>query len=65
VPTSCHCNAANISLGGNFLYEDGHVYWRKFLPNTPSTIAVGAWNNGSPSSFSYYVKPGDLSLGSW
>jgi hypothetical protein len=33
--------------------------------NDPSTIAVGAWNNGNQSSYNYYIKPGDLSLGPW
>jgi type II secretory pathway pseudopilin PulG len=65
VPISCHAGAANIPTGGNFIFEDTHVSWRKFRPDKPTTIAVGACNGGSEAGFNYYVKPGDLGLGPW
>ncbi len=65
MPISSHCNSANIPVGCSFLYEGGHVLWRKFKPNTPGTIAVGACNGGLESGFNYYIKPGDLGSGPW
>jgi len=39
--------------GGNFLFEDGHVEWRKFNPaNARATIDLGA----SRSSDAYFYK---------
>ena len=60
-PTSSHRGNGNVPLGGNFLYEDGHVAWRKFVYGNTNTIAVGADNN----IYKYYVRPGDLSPGPW
>jgi prepilin-type N-terminal cleavage/methylation domain-containing protein len=60
-PTSAHRSPNNAPTGGNFLYEDGRVIWRKFVLGNPRTIAMGA-DNGS---YQYYVKPGDLSVGPW
>jgi prepilin-type N-terminal cleavage/methylation domain-containing protein len=60
-PTSSHRGAGIVPQGGNFLYEDGHVFWRKFAANNPSTIVVGA-DNGT---YKYYVRPGDLGPGPW
>jgi prepilin-type N-terminal cleavage/methylation domain-containing protein len=65
VPVSSHIVAGNIPAGGNFLFEDGRVSWRKFIPNKPTSIAVGACNGGSESSWNYYIKPGDIGLGPW
>jgi prepilin-type N-terminal cleavage/methylation domain-containing protein len=65
VAVSSHTGAGNIPTGGNFLFEDGHVSWRKFSPDKPTSIAVGACNGGSESGWNYYLKPGDLGLGPW
>ena len=38
----------NVPTGGNFLFEDGHVEWRKFNPaNARGTIDVGASRAGT------------------
>jgi prepilin-type N-terminal cleavage/methylation domain-containing protein/prepilin-type processing-associated H-X9-DG protein len=60
-PTCAHRGTANVPQGANFLFEDGHVGWRKFAYGNTNTIAVGA-DNGS---YQYYVKPGDVQPGPW
>ena len=32
-PDSCHTGPGGVPIGGNFLFEDGHVEWRKFMEN--------------------------------
>ncbi len=45
-----HRNKVGISIGGNFLYEDGGVLWRKFdLARYKTTIDVGSVSGGSCS----------------
>jgi len=42
----------NAPQGANFLFEDGHVEWRKFNPNDArSTIDVGGMRAGSDAVF--------------
>jgi len=60
-PTSSHRGKGNVPTGGNFLHEDGHVSWRKFVFGNTNTIAVGAQN----TSYKYYVKPSELGTGPW
>jgi len=64
---SSHTESGVIPKGGNFLYEDGHVEWRKFVygrfpgnVGTASTIQVGA--SGEEWE---YLKPTDLNAGPW
>jgi len=41
--TASHRDAGGAPIGGNFLFEDGHVEWRKFsLANPRGTIDVGS-----------------------
>jgi prepilin-type N-terminal cleavage/methylation domain-containing protein len=61
-PGSAHYGNGNIPAGGNFLYEDGHVSWRKFLYGNTNTIAVGAVSSGG---IQYYLWPGDIGPGPW
>jgi prepilin-type N-terminal cleavage/methylation domain-containing protein len=57
VPSANHVGANNIPTGGNFLYEDGHVTWRKFdLANYKRTIDVGSSFGG----WVYFLRPADL-----
>ena len=64
IPISNHCGKANIPTGGNFLYEDGRVTWRKFqwisagIVGKPSQIDVGA--NGYGGAYIQYYRPTDL-----
>jgi prepilin-type N-terminal cleavage/methylation domain-containing protein len=65
---SSHTDGGVIPKGGNFLYEDGHVEWRKFaygaFPGnvaSRSLIQMGC----SGSSEIYYFKPSDLDVGPW
>jgi prepilin-type processing-associated H-X9-DG protein len=48
-------------VGGNFLFEDGHVEWVKFYGNLNS-IAKSADNNGSGA---YYDAPVYIGTGPW
>ncbi len=60
-PTCAHRGPGNVPQGANFLYEDGHVSWRKFVQGNTNTIALGADNGG----YKYYLRPGDLGTGPW
>ena len=43
VPTACHVGNSPISQGANFLFEDGHVDWRRFNAADPrATIDLGS-----------------------
>jgi len=58
---SNHRNSAGVSLGGNFLYEDGSVLWRKFdLARLKTTIDVG-----TSVGWTVFYRPGDLNAGPW
>jgi prepilin-type N-terminal cleavage/methylation domain-containing protein len=62
VPTANHRAAALISSGGNFLYEDGSVLWRKFnYRNFRATIDVGS----KASGWVVFYRPADLTSGPW
>jgi len=51
-----------VPIGGNFLYEDGSVRWRKFnLSNLGGTIKVGA----AGSQWVVFYWPADLDTGPW
>jgi len=44
IATANHRDSRGASVGGNLLYEDGHVEWRKFsLSNARATIDVGSF----------------------
>lgn len=62
VPTSVHRSSGNVPTGANFVYEDGHVEWRKFKWGSPkATIDVGC----TLFSYTEYYRPADLSAGPW
>jgi prepilin-type N-terminal cleavage/methylation domain-containing protein len=43
VPTATHRGKGHVPTGGNFLFEDGHVEWRRFkIDNAPNTIDLGS-----------------------
>jgi prepilin-type N-terminal cleavage/methylation domain-containing protein len=43
VPTAVHRLAKGVPTGGNFLFEDGHVEWRRFKLDDPrNTVDVGS-----------------------
>lgn len=35
IPSASHVGKGGIPSGGNFLFEDGHVEWRKFIASNP------------------------------
>lgn len=47
VPTANHAARGSVSNGGNFLFEDGHVEWRRFdLHDARATVDVGSADLG-------------------
>jgi hypothetical protein len=61
-PFANHRNNAGISIGGNFLYEDGSVLWRKFdLSRYKTTINIGSADSG----WTVFYRPADLTPGPW
>jgi prepilin-type N-terminal cleavage/methylation domain-containing protein len=61
-PGSAHAGQNNVPAGGNFLYEDGHVSWRKFIYGNTNTVGVAAV---SSTGIKYYLWPGDIGPGPW
>jgi prepilin-type N-terminal cleavage/methylation domain-containing protein len=62
VADSNHMGRSGVPTGGNFLYEDGRVTWRRFdLANCQNTIDVGSRDGG----WVVFYRPGDLSVGPW
>ena len=54
-PASSHRKRGNVPEGGNFLFEDGHVDWRKFnFANPAGTVNIGS---SDPAHLSYYKIP--------
>ena len=55
--TASHRNPAGVPVGGNFLYEDGHVEWRKFdLSNARGTVDVGSLSG----SWVLFYRPANI-----
>jgi prepilin-type N-terminal cleavage/methylation domain-containing protein len=67
-PGSNHRGNGDVPMGGNFLYEDGHVDWLKFTPNTVATVASSSQIDvGMVDSYVwiYFLKPTQLDPGPW
>jgi prepilin-type N-terminal cleavage/methylation domain-containing protein len=61
-PFSNHLGSQGWPSGGNFLYEDGSVLWRKFdLAQYQTTINIGSVASG----WTVFFHPGDLDTGPW
>jgi prepilin-type N-terminal cleavage/methylation domain-containing protein len=61
-PFANHLGSAGVSIGGNFLNEDGSVLWRRFdLGSYKTTIDVGSASSG----WVVFYRPGDLPPGPW
>ena len=62
VPFANHRLNNGPATGGNFMYEDGSVLWRKFdVAKYKITIDVGSATSG----WVVFYRPGDLSPGPW
>jgi prepilin-type N-terminal cleavage/methylation domain-containing protein len=60
-PYANHRDSAGVSTGGNFLYEDSSVLWRKFdLARYKTTIDIG-----SAVGWTVFYRPADLGPGPW
>jgi prepilin-type N-terminal cleavage/methylation domain-containing protein len=61
-PYANHLSSVGIPTGGNFLYEDGGVLWRKFdLAKYRLTIDIGSADSG----WTVFYHPADLNAGPW
>ena len=59
-PYANHRNSSGAATGGNFLYEDCSVLWRKFdITKLKTTIDVGSVQSG----WSVFFRPADLGPG--
>ena len=55
-------DCGTVPAGGNFLYEDGSVSWRKFsIANYRNTIDVGSKSSG----WVVFYRPANLTAGPW
>ena len=59
-PGSTHAGNGGVPYGGNFLYEDGHVEWIKFIET--KTIALSA---GDRTQQGWYDAPVSIGTGPW
>jgi len=66
-PTSNHVGKSAIPVGGNFLDEDGHVYWLKFIYKGPgATVGPGSGITiGAQGNFNQFFRPSNLDPGPW
>lgn len=56
--TASHRGNRGVPDGGNFLFEDGHVHWRRFDVNNPrATIDYGSGGLG----WSLFYRPSEIS----
>jgi prepilin-type N-terminal cleavage/methylation domain-containing protein len=60
-PGSTHAGKGGVPYGGNFLYEDGHVEWIKFVASL-QTITISA---GTSTSQGWYDAPVAIGTGPW
>ena len=61
-PFANHRDNRGIPIGGNFLYEDGSVLWRKFdISRYQATIDIGS----AASGWTVFYHPADLDRGPW
>ncbi len=61
-PFANHRNKVGISVGGDFLYEDGSVIWRKFdVAKRTTLIDVGS----AAGNWTVFYRPADLNPGPW
>ncbi len=69
VRSSAHPGRGDVPTGGNYLYEDGHVEWRKFKWASARTVATSSQIQMGTTMFSakyfMYFKPSDLDKGPW
>jgi len=61
-PFANHLGNGGVSLGGNFLYEDSSVSWRRFdVGKYKNTIDIGSASSG----WVVFYRPADLEPGPW
>ena len=66
VPMGNHRGSGGVPVGGNFLYEDGHVSWQKFSWPNRFVDPIGTIGKGGVGNWVNYFVPADLNgYGPW
>jgi prepilin-type N-terminal cleavage/methylation domain-containing protein len=63
-PGANHAGKGGVPIGGNFLYEDGHVDWVKFNGNTNYVGLTSSYGSGAGSP-NWYDAPIAIGTGPW
>jgi prepilin-type N-terminal cleavage/methylation domain-containing protein len=65
-PSSAHAGHGNVPLGGNFLFEDGHVEWIKFVHDSLGSYpAIAPAAVGQAPGNTYFLYPVKNGKGPW
>jgi prepilin-type N-terminal cleavage/methylation domain-containing protein len=74
VQMGVHRNRGGTPIGANFLYEDGHAKWQRFVWAKPPLVSAGVdagcqspgtGEGGANGNYLEYYKPDDLGPGPW
>jgi len=63
-PGANHAGKGGVPIGGNFLYEDGHVDWVKFNGNT-NYVGVSVFYAAGAGNANWYDAPIAIGTGPW
>jgi len=63
-PGSNHAGNSGVPLGGNFLYEDGHVDWIKYS-GSGRTMTILMSANNPVNNQAYFDAPAAIGAGPW
>jgi prepilin-type N-terminal cleavage/methylation domain-containing protein len=66
MPSSAHAGPGSVPLGGNFLYEDAHVEWIKFVIGPLGSYPIIApAASGKSGGNTYFIYPIQYGKGPW
>jgi prepilin-type N-terminal cleavage/methylation domain-containing protein len=67
IPSAVHRGKDNVPTGGNFLYEDGRVEWRKFAWTSGLAVAASSQIEfgSTDGNHNNFYKPTDITNGPW
>lgn len=69
-PVSAHVGKSGVPRGGNFLFEDGHVQWIKFVLGSGGAVStlypkIQPAASGVSGGNTYFLYPVEIGKGSW
>ncbi|HXR46794.1 MAG TPA: prepilin-type N-terminal cleavage/methylation domain-containing protein [Candidatus Limnocylindrales bacterium] len=66
LPASAHAGPGDVPLGGNFLFEDGHVQWANFeVKPGPTYPMIAPAASGQTSGNTYFIYLTQYGTGPW